>query len=108
MCAKMNKNPLLVAAWKVSSHVSCEKLGKFHKQHIRVYGAENDKRLTGKHETSSMTDFRYGISDRGASVRIPMATVNDGRGYFEDRRPAANMDPYQVCAKLIETVCGDA
>ena len=50
--------------------------------------------------------FRVGDFDRGASVRIPMATANQGFGYFEDRRPAANMDPYQVCALLIETVCG--
>jgi len=86
---------------------TCEKLGKFHKQHIRVYGADNDLRLTGKHETCSINDFRYGVSDRGASIRIPMATANSGRGYLEDRRPAANLDPYQVCAALMETACGD-
>ena len=84
---------------------SCEKLGRFHKQHIRVYGADNDKRLTGKHETCSINDFRYGVSDRGASIRIPLATALKNSGYLEDRRPAANMDPYQVTAKLIETVC---
>ncbi|MDO8523757.1 MAG: hypothetical protein Q7R74_00840, partial [bacterium] len=27
-------------------------------------------------------------------------------GYLEDRRPAANMDPYQVTAALLKTVCG--
>lgn len=86
---------------------ACEKLGKFHKQHIRVYGANNDLRLTGKHETCSINDFRYGVSDRGASIRIPMATANNGRGYLEDRRPAANLDPYQVCTALLETTCGD-
>lgn len=86
---------------------ACEKLRGAHAQHIAVYGAHNEERLTGKHETSSINDFRYGVSDRGASVRIPMVTVNEGRGYFEDRRPAANMDPYLVCAKLIETVCGN-
>lgn len=85
----------------------CEKLGRFHKQHIRVYGADNDKRLTGKHETAPIHQFRYGISDRGASVRIPMNTANAGKGYLEDRRPAANLDPYQVCTALIETSCGD-
>jgi glutamine synthetase len=86
---------------------ACEKLGKFAKQHIRVYGADNDKRLTGKHETCSYKDFRYGISDRGASIRIPMATANAGRGYLEDRRPAANLDPYQIATALIETTCGE-
>jgi glutamine synthetase len=86
---------------------TCEKLEKFHKQHIRVYGADNDKRLTGKHETCSYKQFRYGVSDRGASIRIPMETANKGYGYLEDRRPAANLDPYQVCTALIETTCGE-
>ena len=83
-----------------------KKLAKRHDEHIKVYGAHNEERLTGLHETAPIHEFRYGVSDRGASVRIPMATTNAGRGYFEDRRPAANMDPYQVCSKLIETVCG--
>ncbi len=84
-----------------------KKLAKRHEDHIKVYGAHNEERLTGMHETAPIHEFRYGTSDRGASVRIPMATANQGYGYFEDRRPAANMDPYQVCAILIETVCGD-
>ena len=86
---------------------ACEKLGKFHKQHIAVYGADNDKRLTGKHETCGINDFRYGISDRGASVRIPMDTNKKGSGYLEDRRPAANFDPYQIATALLDTVCGN-
>ena len=77
-----------------------------HNEHIKVYGAHNEERLTGLHETSPITAFRYGQFDRGASVRIPMATVNAGKGYFEDRRPAANADPYEVCAMIMETVCG--
>lgn len=86
---------------------ACEKLGQFHRQHMQVYGADNDKRLTGKHETCSFREFRFGVSDRGASVRIPMATANAGKGYLEDRRPAANLDPYQISTALIETTCGD-
>jgi glutamine synthetase len=82
-----------------------KKLEKRHEDHIKVYGAHNEERLTGLHETAPIHTFRYGSSDRGASVRIPMATTQHGKGYFEDRRPAANMDPYQVCAILIETVC---
>jgi glutamine synthetase len=84
---------------------ACEKLSKTHGAHIEVYGADNDKRLVGQYETCSINEFRYGISDRGASIRIPMQTANNDRGYLEDRRPAANMDPYQVCSRLIETVC---
>jgi glutamine synthetase len=84
---------------------ACEKLKLRHKEHIEVYGAGNEQRLTGKHETASINEFTYGVSNRGASIRIPMVASNNGKGYLEDRRPAANMDPYQVCAKLIETVC---
>ncbi len=85
---------------------ACEKLSLKHAEHIAVYGAGNEERLTGKHETCSIKEFRYGVSDRGASIRIPIFTNKNGCGYLEDRRPAANMDPYQVAARLIETVCG--
>ena len=84
---------------------ACEKLSKNHDQHISVYGAHNEERLTGLHETCSIKEFRYGVSDRGASIRIPMQTANDGYGYLEDRRPSANMVPYKVCSILIETTC---
>ena len=84
---------------------ACKKLGERHDEHIAVYGAHNDLRLTGLHETCAIDEFRYGISDRGASIRIPLPTVRDGRGYLEDRRPAANMNPYEVCAIMIETIC---
>ncbi len=86
---------------------ACEKLKKFHREHIMVYGADNNLRLTGKHETCGINEFRYGVSDRGASIRIPMDTAAKGYGYLEDRRPAANLDPYKICTALIETVCGD-
>ena len=85
---------------------ACEKLGRKHEEHIAIYGAHNEERLTGLHETCAFHEFRYGVSDRGASIRIPMDTANNGKGYLEDRRPSANMDPYQVCAALIETTCG--
>ena len=84
---------------------ACEKLGEKHNEHISAYGSDNEQRLTGLHETCSIKEFRYGVSDRGASIRIPMATQHNGKGYLEDRRPSANMDPYVVCAKLISTVC---
>jgi len=86
---------------------ACEKLKNFHSQHIAVYGADNDKRLTGKHETCSINEYRYGVGDRGASVRIPARVSNEGKGYLEDRRPAANLDPYQIFTALLETACGD-
>jgi len=77
-----------------------------HYDHMKVYGDGNERRLTGKHETCPIDDFRWGISDRGASVRVPWQVTVDGKGYLEDRRPAANIDPYVVCHKLIETICG--
>ena len=86
-------------------NAACEKLSKKHDEHINVYGAHNEERLTGLHETCSIKEFRYGVSDRGASIRIPMQTSNDGFGYLEDRRPSANMDPYKVCSILLETTC---
>ncbi|MFC1612537.1 glutamine synthetase [Patescibacteria group bacterium] len=86
---------------------ACRKLAKFHDEHIAVYGADNDKRLTGAHETCDIDTFRWGVGDRGASVRIPQAVADKGCGYLEDRRPAANMDPYEVCRALLETICGN-
>lgn len=83
----------------------CNEFGKYVKEHMDVYGAYNDQRLTGKHETQSIDKFSYGISDRGASIRIPPSTVDDGwKGRLEDRRPASNADPYLVAARIIKTV----
>ena len=76
-----------------------------HQQAIGVYGADNDQRLTGKHETQSIKKFSYGISDRGASIRIPIFTVdNNWCGYLEDRRPAANADPYRIMRHIVESI----
>ena len=86
---------------------ACKKLAAKHDEHIAVYGALNEERLTGLHETCSINEFRYGVSDRGASIRIPMQTDQDGYGYLEDRRPSANVDPYEVCYMLIKTICAE-
>ncbi|MEE9372369.1 MAG: glutamine synthetase beta-grasp domain-containing protein [Saprospiraceae bacterium] len=75
------------------------------KEAIAAYGAYNDQRLTGKHETQSIKKFSFGISDRGASIRIPIAVPeNDWKGWLEDRRPASNADPYRVAGFIINTV----
>ena len=76
-----------------------------HSEHMQVYGAHNRERLSGIHETSGYNKFTSGIANRGASVRIGNKTVKDGCGYFEDRRPSSNMDPYLVTAKIVETIC---
>jgi len=80
-----------------------EKLGKKHEEHIAAYGEGNERRLTGAHETASIDKFSYGVANRGASIRIPRTSEADGFGYFEDRRPASNMDPYVVTAKIFKT-----
>jgi glutamine synthetase len=84
---------------------ACQKLGEKHAEHIAVYGDGIEARLTGKHETCSFKEFRWGVADRGASLRIPRHVKELGYGYFEDRRPCANIDPYVVCARILKTVC---
>jgi len=82
----------------------CDEFGKNIKKHINVYGADNDQRLTGLHETQSIDKFSYGVSDRGASIRIPIGTVEDGwKGRLEDRRPASNGDPYKIASIIVST-----
>jgi len=80
-----------------------EKLGEKHAEHIAVYGEGNERRLTGRHETASIDQFSWGVANRGASIRVPRDTERDKKGYFEDRRPASNCDPYLVTAKIVET-----
>lgn len=87
---------------------AAEALGTKAAEHIANYGAGIEDRLTGQHETASYKDFSYGVSDRGASIRIPWQVARDQKGYIEDRRPNANMDPYVVTRLVIDTVCGAA
>lgn len=81
-----------------------EKFAVKHLDHIALYGDDNQKRLTGIHETSSMAEFSYGVGNRAASFRIPTSTASaNGKGYIEDRRPASNIDPYLVTGMLMDT-----
>ena len=82
-----------------------DKLDTNHDEHIKVYGKGNELRLTGLHETASYKEFSWGKGTRNTSVRVPNHVVKDGHGYFEDRRPAANMDPYLVTSMIFETCC---
>jgi glutamine synthetase len=82
-------------------------LSEKHEELIKVYGNNNDLRLTGFHETSSYDKFSWGIGTRNTSVRIPNQVVRDNRGYFEDRRPAANIDPYLATSNLFKICCLD-
>ena len=49
--------------------------------------------------------FSYGVANRGCSVRIPRDAEAQKYGYFEDRRPASNMDPYIVTKMIVQTTC---
>jgi glutamine synthetase len=84
---------------------ACEALGKNASEHVANYGADIELRLTGSHETAPWNEFNYAVSDRGASVRIPWQVEIDQKGYIEDRRPNANMDPYVVTRLITNTVC---
>lgn len=107
MHANFSNTLLRTAGNKEAYDKVCEAFRPFVKEHIEVYGHDNHLRLTGKHETQSIDQFSYGVSDRGASIRIPIATVERGwKGWLEDRRPNSAADPYKVAARIIETVKG--
>src|ERR1035438_4680786 len=73
--------------------------------HIAVYGPDNHLRLTGLHETQAIDKFSYGLSDRGASVRMPVNFIKNGyKGYLEDRRPNSEGDPYQIVSRILHTI----
>jgi len=86
-----------------------KRLGNRHDEHIQAYdphqGKDNERRLTGRHETSSINDFSAGVANRGCSVRIPRGCAEDKKGYLEDRRPSSNADPYSVSDILVRTIC---
>ncbi|MGI8493054.1 MAG: glutamine synthetase GlnII [Acidimicrobiales bacterium] len=84
---------------------AAEALGKNFEEHVANYGSGIEHRLTGLHETAPYNEFTYGVSDRGASVRIPWQVEKEGKGYIEDRRPNANCDPYVVTRLITQTCC---
>ena len=85
----------------------CEELGESHDDLIASYGEDNEKRLTGQYETSSIDTFSHGELNRTVSVRIPMSTVYSGSGHVEDRRPASNMNPYVAFKTLVPIISGE-
>jgi glutamine synthetase len=105
MHANFSNTLLRTCGSKETYEKVCQAFAPVVKEHIAVYGAYNDQRLTGKHETQSIDKFSFGVSDRGASIRIPIATVEKGwKGWLEDRRPASNADPYKVAGVIVKTV----
>ena len=107
MHANFSNSTLREAGSKEVYDKICQAFAPVVQEHIEVYGADNDQRLTGAHETQAIEKFSYGVSDRGASIRIPIATVENGwKGWLEDRRPASNGDPYKIAARIVKTVKG--
>ena len=105
MHANFSNGLMRKAGKKETFEKICKAFAGVIKEHIAVYGADNHLRLTGKHETQSINQFSYGVSDRGASIRIPIGTIVRGwKGHLEDRRPNSAADPYKVAARIIKTV----
>ena len=88
--------------------VACMRMAENIDAHLAVYGDNYQARLTGDHETCSFKDFRWGVSDRTASIRIPRAVAVDDKGYLEDRRPNANANPYEIASRMLRTICNIA
>lgn len=82
-----------------------DKLSKKHDEHMNIYGSGNEERMTGEHETASYDKFTDGVANRGASVRRGYDTIKNKKGYFEDRRPSSNCDPYLVTSAIFSTTC---
>jgi glutamine synthetase len=83
-----------------------KKLEENHDEHMKVYGDDNHKRMSGQYETSSYGKFSFDVNkpvNRGASIRVGHDTIREGKGYFEDRRPASNIDPYLVTSIIMST-----
>jgi len=105
MHANFSNNLLRTCGSQAVYDQICKAFEPVIQEHIAVYGADNDQRLTGAHETESLDKFSYGVADRGASIRIGIATVEAGwKGWLEDRRPASNADPYKVAGRIVKTV----
>ena len=49
----------------------CAGFELFHEEHVAVYGAGNERRLTEAHETALIDQLIYGASNPAASIRIP-------------------------------------
>jgi glutamine synthetase len=79
-------------------------LSEKHDLHMMYYGEDNRLRMTGECETAAYDKFTSGRANRCASVRIPNEVIKNECGYFEDRRPAANCDPFLVTGLIAVTV----
>ena len=77
------------------------KMGRYHSQNVKNWGS-NEKRLSGLFETSSPDHFTYAFGARNVSCRIPNEVAFKGYGYFENRIPASDMNPYIVFTTMLQ------
>jgi len=82
-----------------------DRLKKTFPHDIVFYSADNNERMTGLHETSTLNEFTWGVGTRGTSCRLPNQVNKDGKGYLEDRRPGADADPYLISSRLFASCC---
>lgn len=82
-----------------------KKLETHHEHHMDYYGTGNDERMTGQCETASFNEFSWSVGGRDVSVRVSNETLMNKKGYFEDRRPSSNCDPYLVTSLIYKTCC---
>ena len=86
---------------------ACEAMGAPGKveEHLEGYGHGYEERLTGLHETAhfSRVPLRR-VRPRRVDPH-PVAGRPGQKGYIEDRRPNANIDPYVVTRLITNTVC---
>ena len=74
---------------------SIEKLKQTHSRDLEIYG---------KTDIEIHNNFTTDVTNRNVSVRIPTESKKNNKGYFEDRRPLSNCDPYLVCEALLNSV----
>ncbi|KAI1167799.1 hypothetical protein F5B18DRAFT_647580 [Nemania serpens] len=104
--AKISVQPKPIPGDWDETHAAIKNLEGYHQEHIAVYCKGNELRLTGRHETGAIDQFSFGVANRGASIRIPRECAAKGCGYFEDRRPVSNADPYQITGIMMESDFG--
>ncbi|XP_070391238.1 glutamine synthetase, mitochondrial-like isoform X2 [Dermacentor albipictus] len=84
------------------------KLELKHELHLKAYDPRKDankERLRGNLMATPSREFSAAVSAKTVCVRIPRLTKVAGRGFFEDRRPGANVEPYRAMQRLVETLC---
>lgn len=73
-------------------------LEALHMQHMLAYGAGRARQLPG--------GFSCGVSNNTCTIMIPSKALIGRCGYYVDRRPGANMDPYLVTMLLVSSALG--